>query len=67
MRSNNQLVLGNVYETSVEAVAQGDPRKRLVKLLTERRFDAIGGPCATVNCCQFGISEPVPRMPTAAA
>ena len=64
--SNNQLVLGNVYETSVEAVAQGDARKRLVKLLTERHFDAIGGPCATVNCCQFGISEPLQRMPTAA-
>ena len=45
MRSNNQLVLGNVYETSVESVAQGDARKRLVKLLTEGRFDAIGGPC----------------------
>ncbi len=42
--SNNQLVLGNVYDTSVEAVAQGDARKRLVKLLTERRFDAIGVP-----------------------
>jgi len=67
MSSSSQLVLGNVDETSVESVAQGDARKRLVKLLTEGRFDAIGGPCATVNCCQFGISEPVQRLPTAAA
>ena len=66
LRQQQQLVLGNVYETSVEAVAQGDVRKRLVKLLTERRFDAIGGPCATVNCCQLRISEPLQRMPTAA-
>ena len=56
--SNNQLSLGNVYDTSVDAVAQGDPRMRLVKLLTAKRFGDIGGPCATVNCCQIGIPEP---------
>jgi hypothetical protein len=56
--SNNQLALGNVYETSVDAVAQGRPRQRLIQLLRARRFGDIGGPCATVNCCQFGISAP---------
>ena len=56
--SNNQLGLGNVHETSLEAVAQGRQRRQLVKLLEARRFGEIGGPCATVNCCQFGIAEP---------
>ena len=58
--SNNQLGLGNVYETSVEAVAQGKPRRRLVQLLKDRRFGDIGGPCATVSCCQHGIAAPLP-------
>lgn len=57
--SNNQLGLGNVFETSVEAVAQGKPRKRLVQLLKDRKFGDIGGPCATVSCCQSGLPAPL--------
>jgi hypothetical protein len=57
--SNNQLGLGNVYETSVDAVAQGEPRRRLVRLLKARRFGDIGGPCATVSCCKSGIAAPL--------
>jgi len=56
--SNNQLGLGNVYEKSIDEVAQGGPRKRLIKLLKKQKFGDIGGPCATVNCCQYGINEP---------
>ena len=57
--SNNQLVLW-VYTTS--SIFPGDARKRLVKLLTERRFDAIGGPCATVNSAAGSrLTEPLRR------
>ena len=37
----------------------GQPRRHLIRLLTQKRFGEIGGPCATVNCCQFGISAPL--------
>jgi hypothetical protein len=65
--SNNQLAVGNVYETSVAAVAQGRPRERLVKLLKNKNFGDIGGPCATVNCCQFGIAAPLVKAEPAPA
>ena len=57
--SNNQLVLGNVYETSLSEVERGEVRRNLIRRLSEKKFGEIGGPCATVNCCQFGISEPL--------
>jgi sulfatase maturation enzyme AslB (radical SAM superfamily) len=57
--SNNELVLGNVTTTSLDEIAQGGARKELIRRLLERQFGKIGGPCATVNCCQIGILEPL--------
>jgi radical SAM protein with 4Fe4S-binding SPASM domain len=54
----NELALGNVVETSVEAVAEGQQRREFVDALINKRFGEIGGPCATVHCCQGGITAP---------
>jgi Iron-sulfur cluster-binding domain len=56
--SNNELVLGNVAYTSLHHVAQREHRKALIANLRSKQFKKIGGPCATVNCCQ-GISDPL--------
>jgi hypothetical protein len=58
--SNNELDLGNVYKTSVEMVAEGKPRRELIEKLMGKKFGEIGGPCATVHCCQSGIFAPHP-------
>lgn len=59
--SKNELVLGNVLTNSIHNIAQGEARIRLCELLMDRRFSEIGGPCSTVNCCQFGLSKPNAR------
>ncbi|MDX3977159.1 radical SAM/SPASM domain-containing protein [Shinella sp.] len=57
--SDNELVLGNVFESSLHDVAQGPARNQFISMLLARKFGEIGGPCATVNCCQIGIREPI--------
>lgn len=57
--SNNQLSFGNVYETSLREVEQSEDRRTFIRKLVSKQFAEIGGPCATVNCCQFGIHEPL--------
>jgi sulfatase maturation enzyme AslB (radical SAM superfamily) len=57
--ADNQLSLGNVAESSLAEIAASERRAQLVRDLVARRFDRIGGPCATVNCCQRGPAEPV--------
>jgi hypothetical protein len=37
---------------------KGEHRKALIANLRSKQFKKIGGPCATVNCCQ-GISDPL--------
>ncbi|MEO5348180.1 MAG: SPASM domain-containing protein [Magnetococcus sp. YQC-3] len=49
--SNNELELGNVYETSIDEVACSAKRKELIRLLEEQKFAEVGYPCNTVNCC----------------
>jgi len=51
--SNNELVLGNVAEESILKLYRGEKRLRLIRLLENREFYKIGGPCRTVNCCQW--------------
>jgi hypothetical protein len=50
--SNNQLVVGNILEQSLEEIARGERRRRLIEMLAQKRFGEIGAPCNTVNCCQ---------------
>jgi sulfatase maturation enzyme AslB (radical SAM superfamily) len=49
--SNNHIILGNVLETSVAQVAVSPERARVIEHLRARRFQDVGGPCLTVNCC----------------
>jgi radical SAM protein with 4Fe4S-binding SPASM domain len=51
--SANELTLGNVWEKSMEEVYSSEKRKMLIQLLKNQEFKKIGGPCATVNCCQI--------------
>jgi radical SAM protein with 4Fe4S-binding SPASM domain len=56
--SNYQLVLGNVTEQSINEIYYSEKRKNLLRLLKEKQFTVIGGPCLTVNCCQpIGAAE----------
>lgn len=49
--SNNELVLGNVMEQSLDEIYSGRKRRELITLLEKKEFGRIGGPCRTVNCC----------------
>jgi MoaA/NifB/PqqE/SkfB family radical SAM enzyme len=56
--ANNRLVLGNVTEQPLNEIYYSEKRKSLVRLLKEKQFAVIGGPCLTVNCCQaLGVTE----------
>jgi len=49
---NNELVFGNVIKQSINEIFFGRKRQRLMKLLKNKQFSEIGGPCKTVNCCE---------------
>jgi len=51
--SNNELVLGNITKQSINEIFFGEKRKKLIKLLKNKQFAKVGGPCRTVNCCQL--------------
>ncbi|MGF3555233.1 MAG: radical SAM/SPASM domain-containing protein [Thermoplasmatota archaeon] len=51
--SNNELVLGNVITQSINEIFFSKKRMELIKLLKNKQFEKIGGPCKTVNCCQL--------------
>lgn len=52
---NNEIIFGNVIDTSIHDVFLSQKRKRFFELLENRKFKEIGSPCETVNCCQeFG-------------
>lgn len=51
--SNNELALGNVIEKSLLEISFSKKRRELIRLLIKRQFAKIGGPCKTVNCCQW--------------
>lgn len=56
--SNNRLNLGNVFERSVDEVANSRERELLMTKLYHKRFDLIGPPCDTVNCCVYYDYDP---------
>jgi radical SAM protein with 4Fe4S-binding SPASM domain len=50
--AQNELILGNVLDDSIDRIFNSKKRKKLIKLLEEQRFSRIDGPCRTVPCCQ---------------
>lgn len=56
--ADNELVLGNVMNDSIDAIYSGQARRDLLDLLENKEFSKIGGPCRTVNCCQSLVYEP---------
>lgn len=50
--SKNELVLGNVNESGIDEIYESRKRKEMFELLAMKEFQAVGGPCETVNCCQ---------------
>ena len=49
---NNDIVLGNVNESTLMEIHDSDTRKQFINKLRARRFEEIGYPCNTVACCQ---------------
>tara|TARA_B110000503_G_C7122392_1_gene403082 strand:+ start:596 stop:1531 length:936 start_codon:yes stop_codon:yes gene_type:complete len=49
---NQDIVLGNIVDSTVLEVFNSETRKEFVKKLKERRWEEIGYPCNTVACCQ---------------
>jgi radical SAM protein with 4Fe4S-binding SPASM domain len=47
----NDLVIGNVLETSILEVMQSEKRKQLIGRLENRKFEEIGWPCTRVDAC----------------
>ena len=60
--SKNQLQLGNVVEQSLDEVARSPKRELVIRLLAARKFDKIGAPCDTVNCCYGWGKDSVKRI-----
>lgn len=50
--AGNELVIGNVHESSLERLAKSDKRKKLIADLESGRFEHIGWPCSRVDACQ---------------
>lgn len=50
--AHNEIVLGNAFEQTIDEIYFSDKRNKLIRSLKEREFSRIGGPCATVQCCQ---------------
>ncbi len=49
--AGNDLVVGNVLETSILEVSKSQKRKDLIDKLEGNRFDEIGWPCTRVDSC----------------
>lgn len=51
--AKNEVVLGNVGQESLQAIFFSMKRAAIIDHLANQRFHLVGGPCRTVNCCQF--------------
>jgi len=49
---NNDLVLGNVLNSSILEIYNSSSRRQLIEKLEARKFDEIGYPCNAVAACQ---------------
>lgn len=62
--SNTELVLGNVAVDNIDTIFSSQQRKNLIEKLEKREFQKIGGPCKTVNCCQWVCIDGSVEKPT---
>jgi hypothetical protein len=51
--AKNEVVLGNVGKESLQSIFFSAKRMTILNHLENQRFPLVGGPCCTVNCCQF--------------
>ncbi len=51
--SNFELVLGNVVEHNIDNIYSSKNRLAFIEKLEKKEFNEAGGPCRTVNCCQY--------------
>lgn len=49
--SNNENVFGNINKESLNDIYFGEKRHNFIKLLTQRKYKEIGGPCRTPSAC----------------
>jgi radical SAM protein with 4Fe4S-binding SPASM domain len=49
---NNDIVLGNVNESTLIEIHNSNTRKDFIRKLKARQYEEIGYPCNTVACCQ---------------
>ena len=49
---NNDIVLGNVVESTIMEILHSEKRKDFLTKLRAKQFEEIGYPCNTVVCCQ---------------
>ncbi len=54
--AGNDLVVGNVRESSLLEISASERRKELIRKLEQRKFDEVGFPCTRVDSCQ-GLSR----------
>lgn len=47
----NDLIMGNVYEHTLQDIAKSEKRRILVKNLESRNFEEVGFPCTRVDAC----------------
>lgn len=51
--ASHELTLGNVINQSINEIFYSEKRKKMIEALENRQFTRVGGPCLTVNCCQY--------------
>jgi sulfatase maturation enzyme AslB (radical SAM superfamily) len=51
--ASHELILGNVIKQSINEIFFSEKRKQMIEALENREFARVGGPCLTVNCCQY--------------
>jgi radical SAM protein with 4Fe4S-binding SPASM domain len=55
---NQDIVLGNILESTVLEVFNSEVRKEFIEKLKARRWEEIGYPCNTVACCNSATIKP---------
>jgi radical SAM protein with 4Fe4S-binding SPASM domain len=50
--AGNDLVVGNINDSSILEILQSEKRKELIRRLEERKWGEIGWPCTRVDACQ---------------
>lgn len=54
-----ELIIGDTTRTPLAELAKSPRRAGLINMLAARKFQEIGGPCKTVNCCEFISLHPI--------